>query len=248
MTYYIEKEGKILFADEDLNRLKDTLLFRPDLTEKDIKKTKRNEIIDNFELVTKADYNIKQANKKREELVNTLYEMKAKKAYGGVIINKLLKFETNQTAITNTIASLSLMSDDNAASWKFYTIDGAPYMQLISKAQLAYIARFGQDMINQSFKIEGLYNEQLRAATEENLLSEVWVKEFIDTAQNSFNQILNTLEIDFEAKDDNTDANKSDSVSDEVDTKDSGSTAEQNNNDTDTIQETETTDTGSENK
>lgn len=37
--YYIEKDNKIILSDTDLSRLKQTLLFRPDLSLSDIKET-----------------------------------------------------------------------------------------------------------------------------------------------------------------------------------------------------------------
>lgn len=215
--YLADNEGKIKFVDDDLQRLTNTLLFLPEFTEKDIKKVKKGYIIDNFELMTTSAYNTKKANEKKAELVNTLYEIKAERAYGGVIINDNLKFETNQTAITNTVASLALMSADTKTSWKFYTIDGVPSVQQISKAQLAYIAQFGQNMINECFKIEGAANEALNSASEDDLLNDEWVENFKAEVQAKMNEVVNTLTIDFEGNDENTtDTDKSDSVSDET--------------------------------
>lgn len=145
-------------------------------------------------------YNKEQADKMRVQLVNDIYEIKAKKAYGGVIINNMLVFETNQTAITNTVASLALMSDTATTSWKFYTINNEPYVQLISKAQLAYIAQFGQEMINKCFAIEGKANEQLRTATVEQLVNTEWVDNFIKTVQTEVNNVDNTIAIEFAGK------------------------------------------------
>ncbi len=121
--------------------------------------------------------------------------MKAAKAYGGVIINDLFVFETNQTAITNTVATLSLMSDSGTSSWKFYTKDGEPYMQTVTKAQLFGIASFGRQMIDSSFATEGQFLQQLEEATVENLVSEEWVNIFTENAQNAFDAINNNMEV-----------------------------------------------------
>ena len=152
---------------------------------------------DGWHMKSDDDFNQEKANQKREYLVNKIYEIKAEKAYGGVIINDLLVFETNQTAITNTVASLALMSDQGTASWKFYTKQGVPYVQPITKIQLMYIAQFGQNMINQCFAIEGTANTQLEAATIENLLDERWVTKFENTVQTQMDAVSNTITVDF---------------------------------------------------
>ncbi len=141
------------------------------------------------------EYNQIIAAAKKAELVQTLYSMKAAKAYGGVIINDLFVFETNQTAITNTVATLSLMSDSGTSSWKFYTKDGEPYMQTVTKAQLFGIASFGRQMIDSSFATEGQFLQQLEEATVENLVSEEWVNIFTENAQNAFDAINNNMEV-----------------------------------------------------
>lgn len=148
---------------------------------------------------TDEEFDLEKANEKREYLVNKIYEIKAKKAYGGVIINDTLVFETNATAITNTVASLSLMSDTATASWKFYTVDGKPSVQKITKAQLAGIAQFGQTMINACFEVEGAANVQLEAATTEDLINEEWVTAFEQTVQAEMDKINNKIEIQFAA-------------------------------------------------
>lgn len=143
------------------------------------------------------EFNQEKANEKKEYLINKIYEIKAAKAYGGVIINNLLLFETNSTAITNTVASLALMADDSTASWKFYTVEGKPYVQQITKLQLAGIAQFGQSMINACFEIEGQANAQLEEATQENLLDEQWVSNFENNVQTLMDQVPNTITINF---------------------------------------------------
>lgn len=146
---------------------------------------------------TDEEFNNEKATEKREYLVNKLYEIKADKAYGGVTINNLLVFETNQTAITNTVASLSLMDDTSTANWKFYTVDGAPYVQVISKAELGYIAKFAQSMINQCFAIEGVATQQLATATVEQLINEEWVAAFEAQVQAEMDTVVNEITLAF---------------------------------------------------
>lgn len=152
---------------------------------------------DGWHMKTDEEFNNEKATAKREELVNTVYQLKADKAYGGVIINDMLVFETNQTAITNTVASLALMEEDKTASWKFYTVDGTPYVQPITKKQLGYIATFGQNMINDCFQIEGECNEKLKVATVENLVDAEWVKAFEEEVKAAMDAVNNKITIKF---------------------------------------------------
>lgn len=154
---------------------------------------------DGWHKKTDDEYNQDKANEKKEYLVNKIYQIKADKAYGGVIINKMLVFETNATAITNTVASLALMQDDATASWKFYTVDGRPSVQKITKLQLAGIAQFGQAMINSCFEVEGAANNQLAAATTEQLINEEWVTAFEAQVQAAMDKIENNLTVAFGA-------------------------------------------------
>lgn len=144
-----------------------------------------------------------QAKIKRKELVQLIYEIKAKKAYGGVIINDLLVFETNQVSITSTVASLALMSDTSTANWKFYTVEGQPYSQEITKAQLFGIASFGQAMINDCFAVEGQYNEKLKEATIEQLNDVEWCEKFIEQVQSTMDEINNKMAAQFQPTLDN---------------------------------------------
>ena len=146
---------------------------------------------------SEEDFNRQKAEEKRQYLVNKIYEIKADKAYGGVIINNLLVFETNQTAITNTVASLALMSDEQTASWKFYTVTGVPSVQVITKAQLAGIAAFGQRMINACFEIEGAADNQLQQATVAQLNNPEWVAAFEAQVQSAMDEVDNHITINF---------------------------------------------------
>ena len=146
---------------------------------------------------TDEEFNNEKAAESRQNLINKCYEIKAAKAYGGVIINNMLVFETNQTAITNTVASMALMDDEGTASWKFYTIDGIPSVQQITKLQLAGIAKFGQAMINQCFIVEGAANQQLEQATVEQLINPEWVAAFEAQVQAAMDQVDNHLVVQF---------------------------------------------------
>lgn len=156
-----------------------------------------NEIMVDGEPTINPNYEAEQAQIKRKELVQTIYEIKAKKAYGGVIINDLLVFETNQISITSTVASLALMSDTSTSNWKFYTIDGQPYSQEITKAELFGIASFGQAMINDCFAVEGQYNEKLKEATIEQLNDVEWCEKFIEQVQSTMDEINNKMTVGF---------------------------------------------------
>lgn len=154
---------------------------------------------DGWHKKTDDEFNEDKAKEKREYLVNKIYQIKADKAYGGVIINNLLVFETNQTSITNTVASLALMADTASANWKFYTVTGVPSVQKITKVQLAGIAQFGQAMINSCFEVEGAANVQLEAATTEQLIDEEWVAAFEAQVQAAMDKIENHLTVEFAA-------------------------------------------------
>lgn len=145
----------------------------------------------------KDEYNKIIADKNREDLVQKLYSMKSAKAYGGVVVNNKLVFETNQTSITNTVATLSLMSDGAVSNWKFYTTEGTPIIQQVNKVQLFTIASFGRQMIDNSFWVEGSYLAQLENATVENLVSDEWIETFTQNAQKAFNDIENHLTVEF---------------------------------------------------
>jgi len=144
-----------------------------------------------------TEYNRMKADEKRAELIQTLYEMKSAKAYGGVIINDTFVFETNQTAVTNTVATLALMGDADTSSWKFYTKTGVPVMQTVTKAQLFAIASFGRHMIDASFAVEGDYLSILGNATVKNLISKTWVDNFVADAQEDFDAVSNELNVEF---------------------------------------------------
>ena len=193
--YYIEQDDKIVLHDTDRAKLVNTLPFMPQYAGLEIQETEREIITLDNEFVFKDDKQEELAELKRQELVTKLYEIKAEKAYGGIIINGQLVFETNQISITNTVATLSLMSDQGTTNWKFYTVTGIPAIQPITKVQLYGLAQFGQNMINDCFSVEGTYNAQLQQATVSQLNNDTWVKKFLKNAQDAMDEVSNEMTI-----------------------------------------------------
>lgn len=154
---------------------------------------------DNGDFVKRSDeeYNKIVADAKKAELVQTLYTMKAAKAYGGIIINDVFVFETNETARTNVVATLGSMADGDVSHWKFYTKEGNPVMQVVTKAQLFAITSFGRQMIDNCFAVEGEFLSTLEKAKISDLISENWVKNFVETAQANFDEIENNITVTF---------------------------------------------------
>lgn len=154
---------------------------------------------ENGDFVKKSDEEYHQiiATQRKEELIQYLYSIKANRAYGGVIVNGAVKFETNQTSITNTVASIALMRDTDKTHWKFYTLNDEPIMLEISKLQLYAVAQFGKDMIDACFAVEGEYIANLRQASVENLINEQWIEQFKTAAQNAMNEVNINIEVDF---------------------------------------------------
>ena len=195
--YYIEQEDKIVLHDTDRERLQTTLTFMPQYAGLAIQETEKEIIQLDNEFVFKDDKLEELAEIERQKLVTKLYEIKAEKAYGGIIINDQLIFETNQISITNTVATLSLMPDQGTTNWKFYTVDGVPAIQPITKAQLYGLATFGQNMINQCFSVEGAYNVQLQQATVAQLNDEEWIDAFVESAQEAMDEVNNHMTATF---------------------------------------------------
>lgn len=189
--YLSYQNGKIVGYTEEPQNL---VLYNLDKVEETI-----DEYVLDGEQYVKVDeeYYTKKALERKKELINEIYKIKADKAYGGVIINDALIFETNQTSITNTVASLALMGDTTTVNWKFYTVAGEPYVQQVSKLQLAGIAQFGQAMINETFAVEGQANTALYTATVEQLNNKEWRSTFIDSVQAEMDKVNNKLTVDF---------------------------------------------------
>lgn len=189
--YLSYQNGKIVGYTEEPQ---DLVLYKLDKVEE----TTDKYVLDDDQYVkVDEEYYAKKAPEYKKELVNEIYLIKADKAYGGVIINDTLVFETNQTSITNTVASLALMSDTAIANWKFYTMNGEPYVQQVSKLQLAGIAQFGQNMINETFAVEGQANTALTTATVKQLNNEEWRSTFIASVQAEMDKVNNKLTVSF---------------------------------------------------
>lgn len=189
--YLSYQNGKIVGYTEEPQ---DLVLYNLDKVEE----TTDEYILDGEQYVKlDEEYCAKKAPEYKKELINQIYKIKADKAYGGVIINDTLVFETNQTSITNTVASLALMGDTATANWKFYTMNGEPYVQQVSKLQLAGIAQFGQSMINETFAVEGQANTALSTATVEQLNDEEWRNTFTADVQEKMNEVNNKLTVQF---------------------------------------------------
>lgn len=185
------QNGKIKFYTEEPL---DTVLYNLDKVEE----TTDLCVLDGDQYVKQDDiYFEKKSLEYKKELISGLYKIKADKAYGGVIINDTFVFETNQTSITNTVASLSLMDDTTTANWKFYTISGEPVFQTVTKLQLASIAKFGRNMMDEAFKVEGQANTDLSTATVEQLNDENWRNDFINGIQAEMDEVNNKLTIQF---------------------------------------------------
>lgn len=189
--YLSYQNGKIVGYTEEPQ---DLVLYNLDKVEE----TTDLYVLDGDQYVKQDDiYFEKKSLEYKKELISGLYKIKADKAYGGVIINDTFVFETNQTSITNTVASLALMDDTATANWKFYTISGEPVFQTVTKLQLASIAKFGRNMMDEAFKVEGQANTDLSTATVEQLNSKEWRNDFTADVQTKMDEVNNKLTIQF---------------------------------------------------
>lgn len=203
MSYFILiKDNQILNATESKTLNEDIIDIEVDKAlYNDFCENPNKYLWDGENVVLNENYETELAQERKKELINNVYQIKADKAYGGVIINDALIFETNQTSITNTVASLALMGDTTTVNWKFYTIAGEPYVQQVSKLQLAGIAQFGQTMINETFAVEGQANTALSTVTVEQLNNEEWRSTFIDSVQAEMDKVNNKLTVSFKTTD-----------------------------------------------
>lgn len=136
--------------------------------------------------------------KRKAVLVEDNYLLKEAKAYGGIYINyqnMQLLFETKTESIVNTTATLGIMSDEDTVNWKFYSND-IPVSVPLTKTQLGVIAKFGLNMINECFSIEGDANAKVYAASRTEVTDDVWVASFKAKVEEAMNAVPNT--IDFE--------------------------------------------------
>jgi hypothetical protein len=54
-------------------------------------------------------------------------------------------------------------------------------------------------MINECFKVEGEYNQDLAQATQDDLLSDSWIQEFIENATSAMETVVNTITVELKS-------------------------------------------------
>lgn len=153
---------------------------------------KDGEIVDNTE-----EWRKEQAINTQKALVEYNYEAKAKKAYGGIIINNTYLFETNETSqsmITASLIGLQSAPDETTLNWKMY-INNQPIVVPLTKVQLAQLFAFALNMVNVSFGLEGTRNNDLTTATVEQLNDKTWVEQYKIATDFAFNQINNKIDV-----------------------------------------------------
>lgn len=185
------QEGKIKFYTE---QLLDKDLYKLD----EIIETQDEYVLDGEEYVLKDEaWEEKEARKVQKELVEYNYEAKAKKAYGGILINDTYLFETNETSqsmITASLIGLQSAPDETTLNWKVYK-NNQPIVVPLTKVQLSQLFAFALNMINTSFGLEGVRNNDLATATVEELNDETWVEQYKIATDLAFNQINNKIEV-----------------------------------------------------
>ena len=130
----------------------------------------------------------------KPELVEYLYELKSNVAYTGITLVKddvKYIFETNINSIAlfkYSIDSIVEESDDFKISWKCWDGDMPVWLEL-TKKELQNIGKFAQTVINTTFDIEGRYNKQIQAMTDENLKNEEYINTFKLAAKEEFDAV-----------------------------------------------------------
>lgn len=242
--YYVEKEGKIQFVDEDLQRLKNTLAFLPDYIEEDIKKVKKGYIIDNFELKKTKDYQTEQLEKARVEKYNEALDG----AREFINTGALYRYDDNNTieATDGNIGKLTAYAmalQSGVAETVTWTSKEDNVLTLNAEQVATILQGLGAVQAN-VWNVQYIaYKNAIEAAAsleELNAISIGYTSEIPTEVPTE-----EPTQSAGESVDDNSTDTTADTVSDEVESKDDTSTAEQNNTDTDTVQETKTTDTGS---
>lgn len=156
-----------------------------------------NEIMVNNEPTVDPDYEAKEAQKVQAKLVEYNYKAKAKKAYGGILINDTYLFETNETSqsmITASLIGLQNAPDETTLNWKVYA-NNKPIVVPLTKVQLAQLFAFALNMINTAFGVEGVRNNDLTTATVEQLNDETWIEQYKIATDFAFNQINNKIDV-----------------------------------------------------
>lgn len=156
-----------------------------------------NELLINGEVVVNPNYEKEQAEIIQKRLVEDNYQQKAKKAYGGILINDTYLFETNETSrsmITASLIGLQNAPDETTLDWKVYK-DNQPLVIPLTKVQLAQLFAFALNMINTAFGVEGVRNNDVANATVEQLNDDNWVQNFRKETELAFEQINNKVNI-----------------------------------------------------
>lgn len=199
MPYYISiKDDKIYSCGETRILNKDIFNISVSLElYKDFVNNPKKYVWDsaNQAIVINPNYSDILANEVRLALVEYFYQLKEEKAYGGVIINDFLIFETKKSEIGTVVASLSAMGDTETTNWKFYTVTGFPRTISITKAQLYHLVSFGRQMIDTCFAVEGSANAIVENATTEELLDSNWCEELKASVKSDMDLISNTLTV-----------------------------------------------------
>lgn len=187
------QEGKIKFyTEQELDKVIYNLEKSIETQEKYLYDAEVEEYVLNDEA-----YKEKQAQKTQKELVEYNYEAKAKKAYGGIIINDTYLFETNETSqsmITASLIGLQSAPDETTLNWKMYA-NNQPVVVPLTKIQLAQLFAFALNMVNTSFGVEGIRNNDLTTVTVEQLNDETWVEQYKIATDFAFNQINNKIDV-----------------------------------------------------
>ena len=195
MTYYI------FIENEKINGTGQCKVLNQDILNIEVEEEIYNNIekymYQDGEIVLDPDYEAREAQKVQKELVEYNYEAKAKKAYGGILINDTYLFETNETSqsmITASLIGLQSASDETTLNWKVYT-NNQPTVVPLTKVQLSQLFAFALNMINTSFGLEGVRNNDLAIATVEELNDETWVEQYKIATDLAFNQINNKIDV-----------------------------------------------------
>lgn len=157
----------------------------------------KNEIMVDDEPIVDPNYETEQAKIIQKQLVEYNYNAKAKKAYGGIIINDIYLFETNETSqsmITASLIGLQSAPDETTLNWKMYA-NNQPIVVPLTKVQLAQLFAFALNMVNVSFGLEGVRNNDLTTATVEQLNDKTWVEQYKIATDFAFNQINNKINV-----------------------------------------------------
>lgn len=195
MTYYVFVENEEIKSKGQCKCLSENVLNVE--VDEEIYNNIEKYIYKDGEIILDPNYKTRKAQEKQKELAEYNYEQKAKKAYGGILINNTYLFETNETSqamITASLIGLQSAPDDTTLNWKVYMGD-IPLVVPVTKAQLAQLFAFAINMVNLSFGLEGERNKILANATIEELNNEQWVKEYKNTTDLMFNEINNKVDI-----------------------------------------------------